>query len=366
MRQFSFWEKDQYRLHDSIVIVGGGICGISTAIEIMKADPTASVVVIDRSFPPHGASTKNAGFVCFGSISEIIDDLKQSSKEEVTEVIRLRWEGGKRLLDRIQPNRVKYSNTGGIECFDEGASPTQDEIELCNDIMLQATGNSNYFSRHDLKGRHGFGSDAIHTPYEGMIQPALMMQELYKIANGLGVKFLNAEVKKIDPASGEIHFTDNQSTTAHHTVITTNGFAAQMIDIEDLRPARNLVLMTKPVVDLQWKGTYHYDEGYYYFRDYEGRLLLGGARNMDPDVETTSSFGINTKVQDELTRFLRDVLKVDSEIDYWWSGILGIGNSKHPIIKKHSDKISIGVRLGGMGVAIGSELGRQLAKFALR
>jgi hypothetical protein len=31
---------------------------------------------------PHGASTKNAGFACFGSISEIIDDLKSHSERK--------------------------------------------------------------------------------------------------------------------------------------------------------------------------------------------------------------------------------------------------------------------------------------------
>jgi hypothetical protein len=41
---------------------------------------------------PHGASTKNAGFACFGSISEIIDDLKSHS-EGGFQLVTKRWEG---------------------------------------------------------------------------------------------------------------------------------------------------------------------------------------------------------------------------------------------------------------------------------
>ena len=43
-----------------------------------------------------------------------------------------------------------------------------------------------------------------------------------------------------------------------------------------------------------------------------------------------------------------------------WSGIMAFGKIKSPIIKKVSDKIAIGVRSGGMGVAIGTQVGKEL------
>ena len=49
------------------------------------------------------------------------------------------------------------------------------------------------------------------------------------------------------------------------------------------------------------------------------------------------------------------------EIDYSWSGIMGVGKSKKPIIKMTSKNIGVGVRMGGMGVAIGSLVGENLA-----
>jgi glycine/D-amino acid oxidase-like deaminating enzyme len=49
-------------------------------------------------------------------------------------------------------------------------------------------------------------------------------------------------------------------------------------------------------------------------------------------------------------------------IDMEWSGIMAFGEDKNPIIKKESDTIVVGAKLGGMGVAIGSQVGKQLAE----
>ena len=40
---------------------------------------------------------------------------------------------------------------------------------------------------------------------------------------------------------------------------------------------------------------------------------------------------------------------------------MGVGNKKKPIIKKLSDRVYCGIRLGGMGVAIGATVGQDLA-----
>ena len=52
----------------------------------------------------------------------------------------------------------------------------------------------------------------------------------------------------------------------------------------------------------------------------------------------------------------------DVEIDYNWSGIMGVGTSKQPIVKKIADNVYVGIRMGGMGVAIGAAVGQQLSE----
>ena len=53
--------------------------------------------------------------------------------------------------------------------------------------------------------------------------------------------------------------------------------------------------------------------------------------------------------------------KNEFEIDYRWSGIMGVGNKKTAIVKSISNNVFCGIRLGGMGIAIGSSIGNELA-----
>jgi hypothetical protein len=53
----------------------------------------------------------------------------------------------------------------------------------------------------------------------------------------------------------------------------------------------------------------------------------------------------------------------DFRIEYSWSGIMGVGNTKSPIVKMLNNNTAIGVRLGGMGVALGSQVGKSLANY---
>lgn len=41
---------------------------------------------------------------------------------------------------------------------------------------------------------------------------------------------------------------------------------------------------------------------------------------------------------------------------------MGVGKQKNPIVKQISENVFCGVRLGGMGVAIGSLIGQELSE----
>ncbi|MBC7749278.1 MAG: FAD-dependent oxidoreductase, partial [Methylotenera sp.] len=68
-------------------------------------------------------------------------------------------------------------------------------------------------------------------------------------------------------------------------------------------------------------------------------------------------------IQKKLEQLLKEVIlpNQDFQIAHRWSGIMGIGNSKNSIVSQLSDTVYCGVRLGGMGVAIGSLIGTELA-----
>ena len=117
------------------------------------------------------------------------------------------------------------------------------------------------------------------------------------------------------------------------------------------------------VIRLKVKGTFHYQGGYYYFRNIDGRILFGGGRNIDFDGETTTEMQNSDNIMSALKEMLGNIILPDSQytIDYEWAGIMGVGKDKKPIIKQIDDNTFCGVRLGGMGVAIGTLVGKELA-----
>ena len=80
-QSFSYWEQKSFISAFDVVIIGSGIVGLSAALQLIKQNPALNVGILESGFLPSGASTKNAGFACFGSVSEAIDEIKLSGEE---------------------------------------------------------------------------------------------------------------------------------------------------------------------------------------------------------------------------------------------------------------------------------------------
>src|SRR5690554_7400913 len=68
---FSFWENKNWFSDIDFAIIGSGIVGLHTALRLRRLYPASKIVIFEKGMLPQGASTKNAGFACFGSLSEI-------------------------------------------------------------------------------------------------------------------------------------------------------------------------------------------------------------------------------------------------------------------------------------------------------
>jgi hypothetical protein len=78
----SIWELETFYRKREIVIIGSGFSGLWTAISIKEKHPEKSVLIIERNAVPLGASTRNAGFACFGSLTEVIADSQKMGWEK--------------------------------------------------------------------------------------------------------------------------------------------------------------------------------------------------------------------------------------------------------------------------------------------
>ena len=146
--------------------------------------------------------------------------------------------------------------------------------------------------------------------------------------------------------------------------LCTNAFTKALLPEADLEPGRGMVLVTKPLTWTPPQGTFHYHSGYNYFRNAGNRILLGGARHLDLKGEATTKEGINSRLESQLKEDLKRFIapKRALEIDYAWSGIMAFGEGKSPLLLHPSPRVHAAVRLGGMGVALGTGLGKELAQ----
>lgn len=366
--QLSYWELKNWFTDVDFTIVGSGIVGLHTGLRLREKYPTSKILILEKGILPQGASIKNAGFACFGSLSEIMDDLKSHTEEEVVQIIEKRWKGLQLLRKRLGDSTIDFRPYGGYELFlKENESSYQEylnKLPFINEILkpiFKVDVFTKELDRFDFGGTQEY---LIFNPFEAQIDTGNMMQALLKQAIAEDILILNQQTVTAysDNANSVEVALGNFSFITKKLVFATNGFASEITG-GAVKPARAQVLITKPIPDLKIKGTFHLDRGYYYFRNIGDRILLGGGRNLDFETETTTEFGQTEIVQKKLEELLKKVIlpNYDCTIDHRWSGIMGIGNSKNPIVSQLSQNVYCGVRLGGMGVAIGSLIGTELA-----
>ena len=372
---FSFWEQNTWFEHVEFCIAGSGIVGLSAAIQLRRKHPKAKILVLERGVLPDGASTKNAGFACFGSLSEIASDLKTMSEDQVIQLIENRWKGLELLRKNLGDENIDFLNLGGFEIF-RPADKLQFEASLeildsMNTALRSIIPGAPIYSRVDQqiesKGFKGV-SGMILNRAESQIDTGKMMLNLIKKAQQLDIQILHGiQVDGFEEHTNlvQLHTSVGKIST-RKLLLTTNGFAQQLLPKLDVKPGRAQVLVTSPIPSLKFEGTYHLDEGYFYFRNFGNRVLLGGGRNLDIQGETTYSHQTTDFIQSHLEQLLKTVILPDTDytIEYRWAGTLGLGVSKNPIIEAISNKVFCAVRMGGMGVAIGSKAGEDLAELA--
>lgn len=366
VQDFSFWEYEAYHTLWDVCIIGSGINGISAGISILERAPGIKVLIVDRWFIPLGASTRNAGFSCFGSPSEILSDISLMGEAEAIKLVDQRWRGLQKLQTRLSNSNARYENFGGYELFeDEEFENISSRLDYLNELIESVSGLTTVFNLVNVPdGIRGF-SKVVFNKYEGQLHPVKMMEHLKQTYLSLGGKiWTGLSVEEIVEKEDYIQLCNKFAfpIEAKKVIVTTNAFVHNLIPDLDVQGARNHVLVTQQIEKLKWKGCFHYDKGFYYFRNIGNRILLGGARNKDFESENTDQFGNNQIILDALHEFLFDHLAdKDIKIEYQWSGIIAVGSEKQPIIRSISPRLFVGVRCSGMGIALASLIGEKLA-----
>jgi gamma-glutamylputrescine oxidase len=373
MLPVSIWETESFFAPRDFIVIGGGFTGLWSAYYLKKRYPQNSVLILERGLIPSGASSRNAGFACFGSFTELISDITNQGETEMLELVEMRFKGLEKIRKKFKSEQIDYENEGGYELVSPEQFPDvnalRTRIDGLNNQLKKITGKQKTFQLNDSKIKQfGFGGShhLIENKLEGQLHAGKLLESLVQLVHSVGVSILTqVEVKKMETHANRVLLETNLPVifSAARVLICTNAFAKTLLPDLDLRPARGQILLTEPVEGLKIKGSFHYDEGFYYFRNLGNRVLLGGARNKFLVEEETFSADISEPVQQELERFLNEIILPGTpyRISQRWSGTMAIGKEKKPIVRQVNDHIYCAVRMSGMGVALAPQIGKQVA-----
>lgn len=369
----SYWEHTAFSEVD-LCIVGAGIIGLSTALECREKFPSASITILEQGPHGHGATTRNAGFACFGSASELLHDMDAFGVDHAFEIANERYLGLRKLLQRCSPEAIKYEHLGGFELIRESELHVLDRLSEMNALARGITGDPDTYILLNKEEQEslGFSDDVyavIKNNHEGQLHSGHLHATLERLAQEAGIRIeYGSKVMAIhddQQAIAKILCPIGEYTLNANAIILANNASIPLLaSTMPIKPGRGQVIVTSPIEDLSFQGAYHIDEGFYYFRSLGNRILLGGGRNLDFQAEETYAFGHTELVMNALNALLREVIipGKDYSIDYAWSGLMGFTPDKKPIVSQISDNVYCAFGCNGMGIALGSRIAQSVSQ----
>jgi glycine/D-amino acid oxidase-like deaminating enzyme len=175
-------------------------------------------------------------------------------------------------------------------------------------------------------------------PADGELHPARFVQGAQAAARARGARcFEHSPVLELDAAQpgsvrartpgGEVH--------AQLALICTNARAGELLPwyADKVDPVRGQMLATGPAPRIFPQPIYA-DHGFDYWRQTpDGRIALGGWRNLDPGAEVGLDDVLHDEIQARMTAFLARFPELEGvAVTHRWSGTMGFSRDGLPLI----------------------------------
>jgi glycine/D-amino acid oxidase-like deaminating enzyme len=132
---------------------------------------------------------------------------------------------------------------------------------------------------------------------------------------------------------------------------------------DKIMPVRGQMLATKPM-DKRFRGVFYANYGHEYWRQTrDGRMLVGGFRELDLTREKGYRVGTTKKIQKNLEKLLAQ-MSLRFRVEYRWSGIMGFTRDHLPLVGPLPDERNLLVSAGysGHGLGFGFLAGKMISE----
>lgn len=300
----------------AVEIVGAGVTGLSCALTLAEAG--VAVRVHDARGVAGGASGRNAGFALRGAALPY----DQARAVLGAQAARELWALSEAALLRLAALAGDaFRPEGSLRLAVDAAERVRIRAEY---EALLADGFAAEWREPPVGGCGGRFHGALFQPGDGAIQPLRWIGRLAAAAVAAGAEIV---------AGSRIgSLTD---LAAAHVVVATDGLGAGLLPALDavIVPARGQVIATAPVQPRAVVCPHYARDGYDYWQQLpDGRLVVGGFRDVDAAGEATRDDGVTPEIQSRLEQLAAAVLGAQPRITHRWSGTWGETPDRLPLV----------------------------------
>lgn len=269
-----------------LVIVGGGFCGLWTALRAKERDPDRRVLVLEGRSIGWAASGRNGGF-CEGNLTHGPENGALHFADELETIDRLASENFDGFADTISRYGIDadFVRAGMLTVATEPHQVAQLREAAAEDAGIRFLDRSEVeeFARSPL-----YRAAIFETAEHGYVDPARLAWGLAAAAIGLGVEIHeNSAVRRMTREGDRVLLhTSRARVSAERVALATNGFPSLLRRLRPFTvPIYDYVLMTEPLTPAQldeigWTGPHGITDAgrefHYYRKSADDRILFGG------------------------------------------------------------------------------------------
>ena len=368
-RTYSPWQRPLPPECD-VAVVGGGVMGAATAYWLRQLDPSLRLALVEAETMAFGASGRNAGFLLLGSHVDYATAVEAVGRERARRLWRFTRENAVLLRDLGGEEAFELQRTGSLLAAGDEAEAAR--LHRSADLLREDGVEAVYLDAAAANARanaeHFRG--ALVVPEGGMLHPAKLVRHL---AAGSGAALLEgARVTALAPGSGGVRLVSEAGVLeAPRAVLCLNAFLPRLVPelAGYVRPVRAQMLATAPVAPFLDRPVYSH-EGYFYVRQRpDGRVLLGGARNLHEADEVGYDDATTEALQSDLEAYLHRHFPASGApvVERRWSGTMGFSPDGRPVVGNVPGVPGAVFACGftGHGLSYGVRFGLLLAHLAL-
>lgn len=370
----SFWmdlNRNNKTLVD-VVIVGGGIAGMSTAYWLSKEDPSLKIAIVEKHKLGDGATGRNAGFITCGSVEHFNRLVGKHGLHEADQIWKFSEENLRLLKSHIVIGKcsdISFQQKGSFSL----ASTEHEfsELKKSADLMQSSHIKVEVLDSEQIQKRLGVEKFVGGIKYidDASVHPLLLLRKMTELvltqSQGQVQILENAEVFAIESnseGSGKVVLTRAGSFECSSVVLATNGYSPLLHSFfkDKIFPTRGQILATSSVPQFM-EGPCYANFVLDYFRQLpSGELVIGGFRQLQKDTELGYSDQISEVIQSALDQFILDHIPAvrTAKVTHRWTGVMGFSVDGQPLVGSLPDDPQIffvgGFTAHGLGLAFNS------------